>query len=179
MLAHLGMALSAALALVATNLDNLAVMVALLLTTPRLRVVGGYATAQALVLGLALLVAEGADTAMPGWTGYLGVIPLSLGLWGVWGQWRDNGPEDKPRTTRGTFLACVVLFASLSTDSFAAFAPLLADSAPAFRVSALIGAALAALGLAAVGLVLSEGARQGGGWVRRLEQLGPECKGQA
>ncbi|MDO6521087.1 hypothetical protein Q4578_05785 [Shimia thalassica] len=174
MLAHLSMAASAALALIATNLDNLAVMVGLLLTAPRTRVLGGFGAAQVLVLGGALAVAEGVETAIPGWTGYLGIIPLGLGLWGVWGQWHADENADQPTDIKkGTFLACFVLFASLSTDSFAAFAPLLADSQPAFRVSALFGAGVAALTLGFVGVRLVENAREGSPLVKKLERFGP------
>lgn len=173
MLAHLGMAVSAAFALIATNLDNLAVMIALMLTTPRSRVLGGFSAAQVTVLGFALAVAEGVETAIPGWTGYLGVIPLGLGLWGVWANWQAGEGFTPTKRIKGTFLASFLLFLSLSTDSFAVFAPLLADSTNAFRVSALIGAGLAALALSLLGLTLSQSAKPGGKMVERLERFGP------
>lgn len=53
--------LSAALALVMTNLDNLALMVALLARLPARKVAGAYALALGIILILALLVAEGAQ----------------------------------------------------------------------------------------------------------------------
>ncbi|SHJ25863.1 Cadmium resistance protein CadD, predicted permease [Shimia gijangensis] len=173
MLAHLAMAASSGFAMVATNLDNLAVMVALLLTSNRPRVLGGYLAAQATVLVIALLIAEGADETMPGWTGYLGFIPLILGCMGVWRQWRGLGEGDMPVSAGATLLASTVLFLSLSTDSLAVLAPLMADTLPALRITALIGAGVAVLGLGLLGLTLARGAAFSGGWIAKLEKLGP------
>lgn len=174
MLAHLAMAASAAFAVIATNLDNLAVLVALLLTSNRPRVLGGYLAAQAIVLVLALAIAEGAEETMPGWAGYLGFIPLVLGLVGVWRQWRGVGEGDMPvAAASGTLLASTILFLGLSTDSLAVMAPLLADSLPVFRITASVGAGLAILSLGLIGLVLAKGAHASGGWVTKLEKLGP------
>lgn len=159
MLTHLAMAASAAFAVIATNLDNLAVMVALLLTSNRPRVLGGYLMAQAIVLGAALAIAEGAEEAMPGWTGYLGLVPLGLGLIGVWRQWRGVGDGDMPVSAGGTLLASTVLFLGLSTDSLAVMAPLLADTVPVLRVTATLGAGLAVLALGLLGLSLARGGR--------------------
>jgi hypothetical protein len=58
---HLTFAVSAALAQVLTNLDNLAVLLALMLTLGRARAVGGFVIAQAVVLAAAMGLAIGAD----------------------------------------------------------------------------------------------------------------------
>ena len=173
MLVHLGLAASGALTLVLTNLDNLAVLIALLLTTGRRPALGGFLAAQAVVLSLALLVAEGVEATFAGWVGYLGVIPLGLGLWGLAQQWKADTDDDAPRRVKATVMACFLLFLSLSTDSFAAFAPLIADTRQVLRVSLLLGAALAAAALAGLGLMLASGARAQSGWLQRLERLGP------
>ena len=173
MLTHLAMAASAAFAVIATNLDNLAVMVALLLTSNRSRVLGGYLAAQAIVLAVALIIAEGAEEAMPGWTGYLGLVPLALGLIGVWRQWRGVGDGDMPVSAGGTLLASTVLFLGLSTDSLAVMAPLLADTVPVLRVTATLGAGGAILTIGLLGLSMARGAEASGGWISKLEKLGP------
>jgi hypothetical protein len=83
---HLTFAVSAALAQVLTNLDNLAVLLALLLTLGRARAVGGFVIAQAVVLAAAMGLAIGADQALSGWVGYLGIVPIALGLHALWQQ---------------------------------------------------------------------------------------------
>lgn len=178
MLTHIELAAAAALAVVATNLDNLAVMLALMVSVgpsrASYRVVVAFVTAQAIVLGLSLAIALGAEQTMPDWTGYLGVIPLVLGLWGVWQQWRGSeGDAQDYLPSGGTFLACTLLFLSLSTDSLAVFAPLLADNLPGYHMSTLIGAAVAVFSLAAIGFGLSGVASKGHSIVHRLERLGP------
>ena len=81
---HLTFAVSAALAQVLTNLDNLAVLLALLLSLGPVRAVGGFVIAQAVVLVAAMGLAIGADQALSGWVGYLGVVPIALGLHALW-----------------------------------------------------------------------------------------------
>ena len=76
---HLTFAVSAALAQVLTNLDNLAVLLALLLSLGPVRAVGGYVIAQAVVLVAAMGLAIGADQALSGWVGISGWCPLGWG----------------------------------------------------------------------------------------------------
>ncbi|WP_127112225.1 hypothetical protein [Shimia sediminis] len=170
---QLGLAASGALTLLATNVDNLAVLIALLLTTGRGAALGSFLTAQSLVLVAALVFAEGAEAAIAGWTGYLGIVPLGLGLWGIYAQWQSDQDGSPSRPVKGTFLGCLALFLGLSMDSFAAFAPLLADTVPLYRTSVVIGAGVALAGLGAAGVALSSGARRSGTWLPRLERLGP------
>lgn len=173
MLTHLGLAASAAIAVIVTNLDNLAVMLALLVSAGRVQVVVGFASAQAIVLAVAMAVAYGADQTMPAWTGYLGVVPLGLGVVGVWRQWQGSTNESAAMSAGGTLLASTALFLTLSTDSLAAVAPLIADSLPAYRISALLGSAVAALAVAALALVLARQTSPQSRWVTKLERLGP------
>lgn len=83
---HLAFAVSTALAQVLTNLDNLAVLLALLLALGPMRAVGGFVIAQCMVLAAALVLAIGADQALAGWVGYLGVVPIALGLHALCGS---------------------------------------------------------------------------------------------
>ncbi|WP_171176266.1 hypothetical protein [Ruegeria sp. HKCCD8929] len=171
---HAIFALSAALAQVLTNLDNLAALIALILVLGAAKAVAGYVVAQGIVLAGAMAVALGMSGTVPGWTGYLGVIPLGLGLVGLWRQFSGGGAEKEASLSSGaSLLVTTLLFLSLSMDSFVVMAPLLADSLPSYRVAGVIGAALAVLGLGALALVGSRAAGPMEAWTRRLEKLGP------
>ncbi|MBO9449446.1 cadmium resistance transporter [Tropicibacter sp. R16_0] len=166
--------LSAAVAQVLTNIDNLAALLALSLVIGKWRAIAGYVAAQAVTLTLALAVAVGSEQLVPSNVGLLGVIPIGLGIRGVWQQFRTTGEEEVEAFSRSTSLLMTsLLFLSLSMDSFAVMAPLLADSAPLFRFAALLGAVVAVLALGAVGLVFALTARATGPWTRRLERLAP------
>lgn len=165
-------ALSAALAQVLTNLDNLAALLALMLTVGTSRAVAGYVLAQAIVLATATAVAFELNATIPGWTGFFGLVPITLGLRGVWSQFRGSTGEDLQRVSSGaSVIVTTLLFLSLSMDSFAVMAPLLADSTADFRVAALMGAATAVAGLGALALISATWASSR--WVHRLERLGP------
>ncbi|WP_299350429.1 hypothetical protein [uncultured Shimia sp.] len=170
---QIGLAASGGVTLLATNLDNLAVLVPLLLTKGRTSALAGFLGAQLIVLAIAAGFAEGAEITFSSWTGYLGVIPLALGLWGLWGQWKaSEGSVPAPRS-KGTILAYLVLFLGLSTDSLAVFAPLLADTLPGYRISVLIGAGMALVGLGTLALALSASVHKSQHLLARLERLGP------
>jgi cadmium resistance protein CadD (predicted permease) len=171
---HLTFAVSAALAQVLTNLDNLAVLLALLLTLGRARAVGGFVIAQAVVLAAAMGLAIGADQALSGWVGYLGIVPIALGLHALWQQSGvDEGAEGSVALPQGGLVAPTLLFLSMSLDSFAVMAPLLADSLPGYRFSALMGAVAAVLGIGVLSILLSQLATPSARWAGRLERLGP------
>lgn len=164
-------AVSAALAQLLTNLDNLAVLAALMLTGRQARMLSGYLTAQAIVLLAAMGVAAGMGGILPGRSGYLGLLPIALGLHGIWRQ--ISARSGAPIATRpgvASLTVITLLFLGLSTDSFAVLAPLLADSAPAFRLAALTGAAAASVGLGALAL---SGSRVAAGPLGRIERLAP------
>ncbi len=172
MLDELAFALSAAAAQVATNLDNFAVLLALLFTIGRGTAVAGYSLSQLIMLSAAMAVALGADRAMPGgMTGYLGLIPLTLGLNGLVQMYlRKSGGSSRRLSRNSGVAATTALFLALSFDSFAVMAPLLADSKPGYRLWGLGGALLAVVALGAVALTAS---RRAGGWATRLERIGP------
>ncbi|NDW43492.1 hypothetical protein [Ruegeria sp. PrR005] len=173
MSALLGFAASAALAQILTNLDNLALLLALVVATGSRAAVGGYLLAQAVVLAAAHAVALGAGGLPLDWIGFLGLVPLALGLRGIAAQLRGQGGSEQPVPARRGLVATALLFLSLSFDSFSVLAPLLADSAPAFRWAGLAGAAFAALILGMGGLAAG-GLRRGlGRWAARLEALAP------
>ncbi len=167
-------AASAFMAQVLTNLDNLAALVALMMVSGPRRTVAGFLLAQILVISAAFFVAVGVDDVVPHWAGYLGIIPLGLGLFGVYRQFQGGNDDDVPKLPpKASILVTVMLFFSLSMDTFAVLAPLLADSAPQYRVAGVVGAAMAALALTTLGLLSAKTPIMTGGLARRLETLVP------
>ena len=139
MVEHILFALSAAIVTVSTNLDNLVVLFGLIMVMETRRAVLGFAAAQTIILTVALIIASGLDQSrFLNWVGYLGLIPMSLGLYGIWQHWYA-GDEGRPMPDTGAITSVVALFLSLSIDTLAAMTPLFADSTPAFRVTALFG----------------------------------------
>ncbi|WP_171234315.1 hypothetical protein [Ruegeria sp. HKCCA6837] len=172
MLDHALFAVSAGIAMVSTNLDNLAVLLGLILVMEQRRAIIGFAVAQTLVLTLAMTVALGLNqSGVPFWIGYLGIVPLVFGFRGIWKQYRDAEAQDADSNAAVT--SVVTLFLSLSIDSFAVMTPLLADSAPTFRVAALVGAVVAATGLVAVATWGAPRAKSLGPRVVRLDRIAP------
>ncbi|SFM14301.1 hypothetical protein [Shimia aestuarii] len=162
-------AFSVTLALILTNLDNLAVMVALMLRLPKKRVLIAFVTAQVIVLAVAKAIAEGIEIGLSAQAGWLGIVPILIGVRALL---QENGGEGPKARDDATLVALVLLFLSISSDSLIVLAPLLADAAPGHRVAGIFGAILAWGGLMAAGL---KTAQAGGttGWARRLERLAP------
>jgi len=157
-----------------TNLDNLAALLALMLVSGVKRSVFGFLLAQAIIISASLLVALGVDDVVPHWAGYLGVIPLGLGILALIRQKRGTHAAADPHLETGASVIVVtLLFISLSMDTFAVLAPLLADSAPGFRTAGVIGATLAALSLATVAMFGSKAPFMSGALARRLESFVP------
>ncbi len=174
MLDHVIFSASTFMAQVLTNLDNLAALVALMMVSGPRRTVAGFLLAQLLVITAALLLAIGVDDVIPHWAGYLGVIPLALGLIGVFRQFRGSQSNEAPRLSSGaSTLVTMMLFISLSMDTFAVLAPLLADSAPSYRIAGFVGAIMAAFTLTILGLLGGRAPIMTGGFARRLETLVP------
>ncbi|WP_377187926.1 cadmium resistance transporter [Ruegeria meonggei] len=166
--------LSAFMAQVLTNLDNLAALLALMLVSGAKRSVFGFLLAQLIVICAAMLVALGVDDVVPHWAGYLGVIPLSLGSFALIRQRRGSDTQADPHLETGASIVVVtLLFISLSMDTFAVLAPLLADSAPGYRTAGVAGAVLAALSLATLALLGAKSPLMTGKLARRLETLVP------
>lgn len=172
MLDHTLFAASAGVAMISTNLDNLAVLLGLILVIEQRRAIIGFAVAQTIVLTLAMTVALGVDqSGAPFWIGFLGLVPLAFGLRGIWRQF--FGANSEGTELKGAVTSVVTLFLSLSIDSFAVMTPLLAESAPSYRVVALIGAALAASVLVVVAAWGAPRAKSLGPRVARMDRIAP------
>ncbi|GAB5470006.1 MAG: cadmium resistance transporter [Rhodospirillales bacterium] len=146
--------LATALAFASTNLDNLALLIALAPANGFLRVGLAFLLTQAGVILLALLFATGvtADSLPTSWLGWLGLVPIYLGLRELWARWRARGMGmEIPQLRYPSRLATIVLtFGGLSFDTLALTAALLADSAPEVDPQILMGAGL---GLAVICLI--------------------------
>ncbi|WP_170760568.1 cadmium resistance transporter [Ruegeria lacuscaerulensis] len=166
--------LSAFMAQILTNLDNLAALLALMLVSGPKRSIFGFLLAQFAIIGASLFVALGVDDVVPHWAGYLGVIPLGLGVLALIRRRKGADVEADPHLETGASIIVVtLLFISLSMDTFAVLAPLLADSAPGFRTAGIVGASLAAASLATVAMFGSKAPFMSGTLARRLETLVP------
>ena len=119
-------------AYVATNLDNLLLLIGLLAQHPsaRAKVFGGYAAGM-LALGLVSLAVGKAAEAIPvAYLGWLGVIPISAGVYALISLLRDTALESAPTTRTGPILAITALTQmSNGADTVATFSILIADSA--------------------------------------------------
>ncbi|WP_422050214.1 hypothetical protein [Shimia sp.] len=173
MMETVALAVSSCLTHLATNLDNLVVMLGLILTMGRFQVIVGYMLAQVLVLAIAFLVAERADTELPLPVGYLGLVPIGLGLWGLWQHRSAPDAEGQAPEVRANTVALTVLFLSLSFDTFAVFTPLLADSRAVYSAPVLGGALISALVVAAIGAVSAGIAPDRIARVQKLERFAP------
>jgi len=121
---------------IATNMDNLLILVVLLGANARRRsavLLGFICSCIAVICVAALGVAVGSVLGA-GLIGYLGVIPLALGCHMLYRSWAGHHAEDDAldAPSNGTepkiWLSTFVLMLSNSGDSIAVFLPLLAES---------------------------------------------------
>jgi cadmium resistance protein CadD (predicted permease) len=174
MSAALAMALSAGLAQILTNLDNLALLFAMLPALGARAAVASYMAAQAIVVTAAFLLAEGLGPLGGGLAGYIGLFPLGLGLWSLWSRHRrGDAPAAPPMPAGAGAGLAVLMFLGLSGDSFAVLAPLLLDSTPPLRLAAAAGAGGAVLLMGGAALALSRMAGRAEAISRRADLLAP------
>lgn len=121
----------AALAFASTNMDNLLLLVSWLLAgaMPASRLFAGYALGMLGVLALSVLMGLAGYLFPIDYLGYLGVIPMLLGLRLLLGNLRRAVPgADAPPSAVGGVLAVAATQLSNGVDTVLVFAPLLADS---------------------------------------------------
>ncbi len=124
-------------AFLATNLDNLLLLIFLQGANPRHRkaVVTGYLLAVGGLIALVIAGSRLGDELDPGIIGYLGLIPIALGLWLLRRspaiQVATEGSRAEasaPHFEGSVVLGTTVLLLSNSGDSLALLLPLLADT---------------------------------------------------
>ncbi|MDJ0608380.1 MAG: hypothetical protein QNJ67_05345 [Kiloniellales bacterium] len=169
-----GFVLSVALAHVATNFDNMALLFALMPSLGPRRAAGGFAGSQLVALLAALLLGGGGGAALPaGWISWLGLVPIGLGLRGLWTNLRPGSAEAKLGRAPASFLLTLLLFLSLTSDSFVVMTALFADSSATYDPAVFAGGLASIAGLSAAAFLLARVAARAAALVRRLETLGP------
>ena len=117
----------------ATNVDNLALLVSWLISGrghPR-KILAGYAIGMLALLIVAILFGLGANFVPERYVGYLGLIPIALGLKGLYELFRSK-TETEVELVPSTNLALIFSIATTQLangiDTVLVFGPLLADS---------------------------------------------------
>lgn len=118
---------------VATNLDNLALLVSWLLTGQfqRKQILRGYLLGMLAVLVLSSAFGLGASFVPVQYVGYLGVIPIVLGLRGLYTLIRRSDQTDPAAAAKNLRLMPLSIAATQlanGVDTILVFGPLLADS---------------------------------------------------
>jgi len=117
----------------ATNIDNLALLVSWLLTgrVRRKQILGGYLLGMLAVLMLAGAFGLGANLVPVRYVGYLGLIPIGLGLQGLYALSRKSDEMDPASGAESPRVSPVSIAATQlanGVDTVLVVGPLLADS---------------------------------------------------
>ncbi len=137
----------------ATNVDNLTLLVSWMLAgrTSARSLATGYALANIAVLVLAVLLGLSSSVIPVEQIGYLGVIPIALGIYSLIGQFRGQEQAAGEQRGNGAALGIAATLAANSVDSIILFSPMLADSKASidpFIAAAFVAVAAAWYGLA-------------------------------
>ena len=178
----LGLLVLVAGSFVATNLDNLLILVILLGAAPRRRaaVLLGYMGSAVIIVSVATIGVALGTILDPGLVGYLGLVPLSLGLYTLWRQLPGEAggkTTEREGTVRSSPLAgselriglsSFVLMLSNSGDSLVIFLPLLTESSREALLLIISSYLLIVLAWAGLSLLISANESL----ARRIEQQG-------
>ena len=128
----------AAAAYIATNLDNFALLVSLLARyrTRAVVVALAYVSSMFVLLGMSFWIGTAGDSLPVLYLGFLGVIPLGIGLAGLWRLVRNRTAETSGAIAyadgvRTVFFASFLSQIGNGADTIITFSILFADSAPA------------------------------------------------
>ena len=125
-------ALVALASFVSTSTDNLILLSVLLAQQGqrRLPVLLGYSFAAVVIAIVGLLVARAADVVPQNWLGYLGVIPIGMGLWRLARAFRRSSISENQGTDRHVLggAGVAVLMLANSSDTLAVLASLFAET---------------------------------------------------
>jgi cadmium resistance protein CadD (predicted permease) len=139
-----------ATAIVATNLDNLLLSISMAQAEGVKRVATAFLSIQILVILLALGISQGLEDLPAHWVGYLGFLPIALGI-------RELIQKESTDDTllAGSILQSALVLASNSGDSLAVLVLTFSDGAEQFDLTMVIGSCLAALVLTGALLLLN------------------------
>jgi cadmium resistance protein CadD (predicted permease) len=133
---------------VSTSIDNLLLLVGFL-TSPGFRarsVIVGYLTSMITVLGIGIAASYVADFAPNRYAGYLGLLPIAMGVTQLYKVVRLGGAQEAVRqpVAQSAVAVCLTMLAN-SGDSLAAFVALFAETREPFTF--IIVGVVAALSL--------------------------------
>ena len=157
-------ALFGAVAVVATNLDNLLIAINMAHADGIRRTATVFLVIQLLVIALALGLSQGLEELPGNLIGYLGILPITLGIRELL---RKEGSEPGP-TAIGVVQSALVL-ASNSGDSLAVLILTFSDDREEFDPIMTVGACAAAVALTAALILLSR-------WTVLQRRLAPVAK---
>ena len=142
----------AGMACLSTNLDNLLLVLSGGSARRARTDASVFLAVMAAAVVLALLLSLGVDRfAVPGFFAWIGLVPLSLGIYEL--QPRRAGPAEQGARPL-TPVALAVALAANSIDTLLVQTVVFADYASGYHIAALLGAGAAALGLAAAARML-------------------------
>lgn len=132
---------------VATNLDNLGVLVMLIgeETYGAREVTWGYLLSALIVFAAAWLVAEAVELAPDRRLGYLGFIPIALGIYRAWELTRGHPADSSIRASSAGVIAVTLLMLAQSGDTLAVYISLFADTSEYLETAMLITFAVCAV----------------------------------
>lgn len=121
-------------AYLATNMDNFAILIALFAKYrgARLSVLAGHLLAVGITLLVAGLIGEAANAVSVQYLGYLGIVPLAMGVFWIYRWFYPGVAEDAAASTvrsGGAALATFLSLLSNSTDTLLTQAIVFADTA--------------------------------------------------
>lgn len=115
---------------VATNVDNLALIVSWMLagSMSGSRLFAGYAIGSVVILLASVLLGLSSAIIPVQWVGYLGAVPILLGLYTLGGLLRSGNGQNRTMPGNAAIAGIATTLVANSVDTMVVFAPLLADS---------------------------------------------------
>lgn len=150
----------AAVAFVATNADNLLLLFAFLAdrTSKAGQVIVGYSLGMVAILALSWLVAWFAHFLRPEYVGFLGVVPIGLGLKRLYHQFVRRGNSVEPIFSKPSAKSQIITVALANVahgpDTIIIFSALLAEADSIARFSISIAYLLLVIGWCSLGFFL-------------------------
>ncbi|WP_029066163.1 cadmium resistance transporter [Labrenzia sp. DG1229] len=166
-------ALSIALAYALTNIDGLFAFFAIATSGRYRQALIGFLLAQLLVVTGAYIAGAGVALVPPHALGYLGLVPLSLGVWEVWRNMSRSGDDAETLKSAHSVFSAAMIFLALSADTFILIAAFFADTAAVLDMHVLLGALIAVAGLVIAGTLLTRSLGSNRRIQRFFENLSP------
>jgi len=115
---------------VATNVDNLALIVSWMLagSMSGSRLFAGYAIGSVVILLASVVLGLSSAIIPVQWVGYLGAVPILLGLYTLGGLLRSGNGQNRTMPGNAAIAGIATTLVANSVDTMVVFAPLLADS---------------------------------------------------